>query len=51
MSNERALLWMAVTGLMAVGLALGQIGAISVAAAIATYLAFATVRAQRVESP
>jgi hypothetical protein len=40
MSDERAILWLIVAGLMGAGLLLGQAAAISVAAAVAVYLVY-----------
>jgi hypothetical protein len=40
MSNERALLWIGVVGLMALGFVFGQGAAVAVAAAVAIYLAY-----------
>lgn len=44
MSNERAVLWIGVSGLMALGLILGQAAAISVAAMVGACLAYLSTR-------
>jgi hypothetical protein len=51
MSNERSLLWLSVTGLIALGLAFGQIGAISVAAAVAAFLVWQDTKNRKSFSP
>ena len=40
MSNERAVLWMSVLILIALGLILGQFAAVSIAATVALYLVY-----------
>jgi hypothetical protein len=40
MSNERAFLWMTVTGLIALALLVGQTAAVSVAALVAAYIVY-----------
>jgi hypothetical protein len=44
MSDERAIFWITVAGLMACGLALGQTAAMAVAAMVGTVLAYLATR-------
>ena len=47
MSNERAMLWLSVTGLLGLGFLVGQMGAVSLAAAVAIYLVYEGSRRNR----
>jgi hypothetical protein len=46
MSNERAALWMTVTGLIALALLFGQTAAVSVAALVAAYVVYRQTQQQ-----